>query len=343
MTPTYRPPGRRPLATALLLVVVALVGACSSAPSGPGAVALSVPASRGTGQPELLDDPAAAYTSSGTVVPAPARAPKDTPVAYPDGCQVAPEVVTVPPEDECVYGEPGSDVEVALVGDSKMLQWFSAVEAVAEVEGWRVKVYTKSACGFTTSGQYDECLTYNAALRSHLADGERTPDLILTSLGDRAESLGAELADNLAPAVRAGAQVVLVADNPVGEKEEWVDGQPWYTCVAEHPDEYGTCSFSERAGRGTASIEEAHAQLEGSTLVDLTRWICPPGTAVPGAPDEQPRCPLVIGGVLVLREGSHLTDSYVRTLTPYLHAALAEAGIARTPVEEIAWDVRLGD
>ena len=343
MSTTFPAPGRRASATALLLVVVALVAACSPTPSGPGALALSVPASRATGQPEMVDDPAAAYTASGTVVPEPARARKDTPVTYADGCQVAREVVTVQPEDECVYGDAGSDVEVALVGDSKMLQWFSAVEAVAEVEGWRLKVYTKSACGFTTSGQYDECLTYNAALRSHLADRAHTPDVILTSLGDRAEALGPELADNLAPAVRAGARVVLVADNPVGEKEEWVDGQPWYTCVAEHPDDHGTCSYPERAGRGTASIEEAHALLEGSTLVDLTRWICPPETAVPGAPDDEPRCPLVIGGVLVLREGSHLTDSYVRTLTPYLHAALTEAGIASTPADEIDWDVELGD
>jgi hypothetical protein len=42
--------------------------------------------------------------------------------------------------------------------------------------------------------------------------------------------------------------------------------------------------------------------------------------------------------VLVLRQGSHLTDTYVRTLTPMLHRELSRLGVARTPVDRIGID-----
>ncbi|MET0838659.1 MAG: hypothetical protein ABWY19_07765, partial [Marmoricola sp.] len=60
-------------------------------------------------------------------------------------------------------------------------------------------------------------------------------------------------------------------------------------------------------------------------FVDLNRWICPPGD----------RCPPVIAHTLVYRQGSHITATYVRTLTPMLHRALRAAGLAKTPLREI--------
>jgi hypothetical protein len=36
------------------------------------------------------------------------------------------------------------------------------------------------------------------------------------------------------------------------------------------------------------------------------------------------RCPAVIGDVLVYRNGAHLTQTYVRTLTPWLGERLPE-------------------
>ena len=302
-----------------------------------GALSLSSVAS--AADAELIEDPSRVYTTSGEISPPPGAAAKDVPRAYAGDCQVAAEETEIRPDANCRFGHLDSDVEVALVGDSKMLQWFPALLPIAEQEGWNLKIYTKSACGFLSSGLYAECLEYNSALREHLGDGTHTPDLILTSLGTRSgPSKGEQLLDNLEPAVTAGAQVVFVADNPSPDPDE-LDGTSLYECVAEHPDDYGACSYLYNGGRGTTALEAAHGALEGSGLVDLNEWICPPATAVPGAEDEQDRCPSVIGRVLIYRQGTHLTASYVRTMTPLLHRQLSEQGFARTPVEQIGWAV----
>jgi hypothetical protein len=66
-------------------------------------------------------------------------------------------------------------------------------------------------------------------------------------------------------------------------------------------------------------------------LVDLTRWLCP-------APDDLGGCSPVVGGVVVNRQGSHLSGSYVRSLTPILHHELVQTGVATTPVEQVRWE-----
>ena len=58
----------------------------------------------------------------------------------------------------------------------------------------------------------------------------------------------------------------------------------------------------------------AAKQVEGVSLIDPTPVLCP----------EKP-CPAVIGDALVYRNGSHLTATYVRTLTPWLDERLPEA------------------
>jgi hypothetical protein len=50
-------------------------------------------------------------------------------------------------------------------------------------------------------------------------------------------------------------------------------------------------------------------------VVDLTDRFCGPD-----------RCPAVIGNVAVYRDNNHVTDTYARSLTPYLGAALDGVG-----------------
>jgi hypothetical protein len=60
------------------------------------------------------------------VLPSPLQAPGDVPRAYADGCQQG------RPSSEpltCTYGDPDAASSVALVGDSKALQWLPALDA----------------------------------------------------------------------------------------------------------------------------------------------------------------------------------------------------------------------
>lgn len=328
------PPSHRARALGGLLTLVALLTACGSpAPSEPSSSSTSTEETTGAqgakGARALVRDPDAAewqlvpsperaFTTAGRLTPAPATATKDGGIGYDRECQVRPRTTTVP-DDPCLVGDPQGDTEVVLVGDSKMLQWLSAIDPIAEAEGWRVTVLTKSACGLTQSGQYDECLTYNRAVVRHLTSADHVPALVLTSLGDYSSAeLTRGLAANLGRLESAGARVVPIADNPAPDKEKGKGSPgPVLTCVRAHPEDWSSCAYPRNDGRGTESLEDAARQVDGAEVVNVNRWICP-----------TEKCPAAIGGVLVYRQGTHLTATYVRSLAPALHRALIDAGHA---------------
>jgi peptidoglycan/LPS O-acetylase OafA/YrhL len=273
----------------------------------------------GAQPPELREDPSAAATRDGKVYPDPELAPEDVPALYDDGCQGAidsAEVVT------CDYGDTDSDTVVAVAGDSKIAQWLPALDRVGQQQGWRVRTYTKSACAFTAAElsiegkPYDTCTDWNAEVIQTLTGPDR-PWLVLTSAGretapsqgstDGTTSLSNGYLSHWERLEEAGVGVVVLADN-------LHPGMQVYTCVADHPTDFHACGFPAGPGKGTAALEAAADAAEGVQMVDLSSWLCPRGT-----------CPAVIGHVLVYRQGSHITASYVETLTPVLSAALVPA------------------
>ena len=84
-------------------------------------------------------------------------------------------------------------------------------------------------------------------------------------------------------------------------------------CIAAHPEAVQQCALKVAtaiyATRVTANAEAAKAA--GYTVIDPTEWFC---TATV--------CPVIIGNALVYRDGSHVTTSYVKLLTPLLQAEL---------------------
>ena len=90
-----------------------------------------------------------------------------------------------------------------------------------------------------------------------------------------------------------------------------------------------------RSGHGTCRCPHvpcplrAVAKAEDLPFVDLNEWICPPG---------RDTCPAVVGGTLVYRQGSHITASYIRSLTPMLYRALAAEGLTQRQAGQITVD-----
>lgn len=103
-----------------------------------------------------------------------------------------------------------------------------------------------------------------------------------------------------------GARIVVVRDTPRPP-------QNMAECLLAHPDEQSECAFPRaaalsRVGTGQVEVLTGHPGWVG---VDLTDFVCPRDVCAP-----------VIGDVVVYRDSNHLTDTYVRTLTPRLAAAL---------------------
>lgn len=306
----------RACAAALLGGVLALTALPATALTGPedelGARALR---DDGWSEPSLeLAD----LTQAGPVLPMTPPLSAVTrmyPAYYADGCHVGRRGTAVAPG--CVYGDPEGEVEVAVLGSSKVGQYFPALEEIALREGWRLRMYTKLACSFTDEPEptYPECDDYKAALRDHLE--EHRPDLVITG-GMRREvpdgytrtwtwlrELGVD-------------QVVALWDSPVPS-----DGNP-SACVAEVLEDGGdlrSCAVSLLESRsGNPSMREAAERVPGALFVDLRDWVCPRSYLAP-------RCAAVVGRAQLYGSGSHLVPSYTATLTDPLHQRLHEAGV----------------
>jgi peptidoglycan/LPS O-acetylase OafA/YrhL len=271
------------------------------------------------------DDPAGAPVDRVEwMVPDPLEATGDVPDLYADGCQ---QDVTSAEPVSCSYGHDDADTTVALVGDSKAAQWAPALQVLAEQNGWRVTTFTKSRCSFTSApvtvdgDVYDSCTEWNLNVIAQLTGPDR-PDYVVTSGGrstaladdDAAEEAGlaamvAGLEESWDALLDAGVGVVVLEDTPA-------TGINVYECVSEHPQNLRRCTYSREDSEGSGGAlaqREAAGSRQDVAYVDLNDAVCPTAQCAP-----------VIGNVLVYRQGSHLTSTYVETLAPRLGAALAQ-------------------
>ena len=228
----------------------------------------------------------------------------------------------------CQYGSKDAPVTIAVYGDSKMHQWLPALQTLADEHDWRLLTSLKSACPLVRipmvgmrGGRYDDCATVNAKRYQELLT-DSAIDYVFTSqhsnkaylpgrpLAEAQRTMADDLSRTWKDLTAAGKKVVVMLDNPDPQREIM-------ECVARHTRQLSACAFP-RAAAETASGQLAQRvalrETPGVRSVDLADWICPGDM-----------CPPVIGDVLVYRQGSHLTATYVRSLTPRLDAALARA------------------
>ncbi len=279
------------------------------------------------GDVAATDEASVAVPTSGPVYPAPALAPEDVPELYTDDCQVpqdSTDVVT------CDYGDTTADRVIALVGDSKVGQWLPAFDEIGQEQNFVVRTYTKSACTWTDATlrlqnePYDDCQAWGQRVKAELLGGDQPSVVVVSGGSDKAiDAEGGVSTSALVEGyeqywkqvVAAGIPVVALADNPH-------PGFPVYECVEDHPDDFGQCDFEAREGGGTPALREATSVIDGASMIDLTDRIC-----------LKERCPAVIGGVLVYRQGSHITATYARTLRADLEAELLPL-IQEPPTQE---------
>jgi peptidoglycan/LPS O-acetylase OafA/YrhL len=275
----------------------------------------------GATQDELLT----ALDEVTTIEPAPALATDDIPVTYGMGCHVRHDAGD---PILCRFGDRAGDVKVALVGDSKAAQWMPAIDAVATDNGWQLLHLTKSACAFSFAvSPYDDepkrqrCSEWVRATIDVLA--EESPDVVLVSQfvshgfgegggdGEVGGAAGPEMVAGMLDVYRdveerTGARVVVLMDNPLPPFSV-------YECVAEHLDDLRACAFPRDLNSGGRAAQRAAVAGGAIAVLDLVDLICPTETCAP-----------IIGGVLVYRQDSHLTDTYVRTTADGLAARLVD-------------------
>jgi peptidoglycan/LPS O-acetylase OafA/YrhL len=224
-----------------------------------------------------------------------------------DGC-LAFERVTTPPM--CEYGDKGSAITIALVGDSHASHWFPAIEAIALERGWRLLTFVKVSCSFTTLAQrnlalkreYRECTAFNEATVARLNQIKPVLTIIVNRRtfrpiggGDSPELAGAAFGAMVA---RLPGATAIIVDTP----DPGFDAP---ACLSKHPTDIRACLFTQSdVDNGEIGIaERVAAEVAGAQLIDLTSSIC---AAWPCSP--------IVGSALIYRDEDHMTETFSRSL-----------------------------
>lgn len=204
---------------------------------------------------------------------------------------------------------------VYLAGASHEQQYEEAFAALAREHGWELREMLKHGCRLTTSVADDlphasACATWNERALPALVAAR--PDAVVV-IGTRTHEDGAP--EQVLPGqvtawhalADAGITVVTVRDNP---RFEWF--VPECLVDAVSPE---ACGRDRAEQLAEVSPVMAAPGVPGSAVhLDLTDSICGPTTCAP-----------VVGNVLVYRDDDHLTNTYVRTLTPTVERQLRSA------------------
>lgn len=242
------------------------------------------------------------------IYPAPENARRDVPSAYERNCQTRRGSSQV---NWCEFGDVKSRRRFVLVGDSLMIQYADALGAIGKARGWRVETATKSSCPFSKDpSKPDDCRAFNENILR--AFRENPPEGIFTT------QYGVATAETLRPywseLVNLGLKVIVIGANPHPPANQSI-----YQCLLRNQSDYLPCAFPRAEGIELSALpaqKKAAAEGAGVHLIDLTDYFCP-----------RDLCPPVIGNVLVLRQGAHITNSYAQSLAPIISEKLEELGL----------------
>lgn len=253
------------------------------------------------------------------MTPAPSRAGADFPARDHPGCSAAPRSDETP---LCVGGDPDGAVRVVLVGDSHAEQFLPALFQIGAERGWRVETRLHASCPFNAERRLLEtrggsvCAGPNATtLTALLGD---PPDLVVTAnwaSGDFEETDTGHAPGVLGYAdwwnllADAGSEVVAIKDTPMPRDDPRASD-----CLAANYAQPERCGMPRgEAVRLLGIVDKAQVLAPRTSVIDLTDLLC-----------VEDVCPAVIGNVLVYRDTNHLTDTFVRTMTPFLAERLPD-------------------
>ncbi len=261
--------------------------------------------------------------------PTPATAGDDRGSLFDDGCLVKGKRRTSP---RCVYGDPHGETTVVAFGDSHALEYFPALQRIAERRGWRLVGLTRASCPV---GDVDYQPTCNAWRENTLRRIERDehPDLVITSSATdsrfRVKLHGRRLSRSASqPQLEAGYARTFRRLRATGARVAVIRDQaraPFEVadCVSRHPSELRRCAFRPHRNAAYAfDVRGARKAGRGVQVIDTIDILCPRSGG-------RRLCPPVIGDVLVYRDTYHLSATFAETLDTWLQARLPQVRSAR--------------
>ncbi len=257
--------------------------------------------------------------AAASLVLPPSAAADDRPPTFANRCFETPPYPQTP---SCTYGS--GPLRIALVGNSHSAHWQPAFAGLPEAT---VTTFLASECTTVDGAQ----LTFDARAKATGCQqwGERVFDrtrgeqfdLIVTSQrnvhavvghtgSDRLSTLESAFRGQLERWTESGAQVLVLRDTPFPDDD--VGAVP--VCLARNNEDVPSCSGDPKDWIPTDPLAAAAGAVPGASVADLNRFICRPTI-----------CRAVNGRVITYFDGSHLSETYARTLGPFLAAEVRDA------------------
>lgn len=229
--------------------------------------------------------------------------------------------------DVCYFGASVEDATrtVALLGDSHAAHWRAALDSVLKEHHWRAISIQRAGCPLTLAhpnlpGQDRQkgCMAWNRAVLEWMAAHPQI-DVVFTSqhrgtvIPKRGQAPGvarragyiASWQSLLAHYVK---HIVVIRDTPriTGTTIPCVE-----SAIADHVAPGAACALKSSFALRSDPAVDAAKQLASPQVqvADLATFFC-----------QKRMCSPVLGGALVLRDVSHMTTTYSRSLGPYLAA-----------------------
>jgi hypothetical protein len=227
----------------------------------------------------------------------------------------------------CTFGAPESKAKghFAIVGDSHVGHWRAALDVVGKVKRWQGFSMLAPACYFSEAvkkfleGPRESCTAwYESALRwlrAHpkvstlfVTQNADTPLSVKTAKAMRATKIAGFQRTWKRRLPKSVKHVIVIRDNPKSTPDAINCVPKVIAAGTERPGVACAVPRSVAIQEDTAVLAAKRLRSSRYQVIDLTHFYCSPN-----------RCFPVIGGVLVNRDSfGHITQSYTRTLAPYM-------------------------
>lgn len=239
----------------------------------------------------------------------------DAPVIYTMPCDSWYENADIQP---CTFGPENASNTALLLVDSIGAQWFSLIADTYLKQNWKVVVLTKSACPIVDepifysriNHEYSICEQWRNKILDQLE--EWSPDVVITGSTAGYEYTHEQWVSGSQRVWRkitdTGARVIVIPGTP----SLGMDGPSCLRRQLEaghtnYLDMKNTCSKDQAnhvAYKIADLLKTASANIQEVDVLDLNAEVCP-----------EKVCSAITGaGIVVFRDGQHLTDSFVRSL-----------------------------
>jgi hypothetical protein len=240
------------------------------------------------------------------MLPQPEKAARDQPRIY-----NIPSCKTPPWNFRCDFGAIGSGTVVALFGASHIMHWGIAMEDMALMYSWELRVYAKHGCDFYQGSRgtpEEDCVHW---LPDTMAQLRQSPPTFLFVMGTQADATLKEIPYHeeavpfYASMRQLGTTVVALRDNPRAKTDI-------PRCIASHINE----DFQKKCSPPLSMYKDAVMNGVISSgihdvFIDTKDLFC-----------DDTSCPAVIGNVLAYRDRLHITATYMHSLVPLLERKL---------------------